>query len=85
MSNDLVTALRTIVLPLFAVDGGTLYVAVASPTEVHLHLAGKYSGCPGNGFIERSLLAPIVGSVLPKAKLKVTSGLPIPADAKLIA
>lgn len=83
-NTELVTALRAIVLPLFAVDGGTLYVATASATEVHLHLAGEYSGCPGNNFTERALLAPIVGSVLPKAKLKVTSGLPIPTGALLL-
>ena len=83
-NNELVTALRAIVLPLIAIDGGTIYVATASASEVHLHLAGNYAGCPGNGFIERSLLAPIVGSVLPKAKLKVTSGLPIPRDAQLL-
>lgn len=84
MNQELVTALRSLVVPLFAVDGGTLYVANATAAEVHLHLGGAYSGCPGNGFVERSLLAPVVATVLPKATLRVTSGLPVPAGAELI-
>lgn len=82
--RSLVSALEEIVVPLLVVDNATVYVVSATTSEVHLHLGGAYSGCPACPFVERSLLGPVVASVLPKASLRVTSGSPIPNGARLV-
>jgi Fe-S cluster biogenesis protein NfuA len=74
--------LAKVVVPLVTIDNAEVYVVTATASEVHLHLAGAYSGCPGRALVERALLAPAVRNVFPKAKLKVTSGLPIPKEAR---
>ncbi len=78
----LVDLLTTIALPLASIDEAILYVVDATDADVHLHLGGTYSGCPGVPFVERHLLAPLVAEVFPKAKLTVTSGLPLPKSAR---
>jgi len=82
--NAIVEALRTIAVPLVTIDKASIYVVTETASEIHLHLSGAYAGCPGNGFVERALLGPIVKSASPKTALKVTSGLPIPAGARLL-
>lgn len=84
-SSALETLLTSIAVPLVTTDGAALYVVAASPTRVHLHLGGTYAGCPGNPFVEKSLLAPLVREVFPNASLEVTSGLPVPSTAKRLA
>ena len=79
---DLEAVLTSIAVPLIALDSAVLYLVAASADRVHLHLGGAYAGCPGNPFVERSLLAPLVLDVFPRATLTVTSGLPIPAGAR---
>lgn len=76
--------LEKVAVPLLNIDNAELYVVQATASDVHLHLGGAYSGCPGVDFVTRHLLAPIVAEVLPKATLKVTSGRPIPKDARLL-
>jgi hypothetical protein len=83
-SEALVDVLTEVVVPLFTADKAELYLVVATPSEVHLHLGGAYSGGPGLEFIERGLLAPVVAGVFAKATLKVTSGFPIPKGARLL-
>ncbi len=79
-----IAALREFAVPLVALDSATLHVVAASASAVHLHLGGAYSGCAGRTFVERSLLAPVIASVLPSAALTVTSGYPLPPGAKLL-
>ncbi|WP_146646919.1 hypothetical protein [Labilithrix luteola] len=83
-AEELEALLTSIVVPLVAIDSATLYVVTASSTRVHLHLAGAYSGCPGNAFVERTVLAPLVKQIFPSAELCVSSGVPIPPNAKLL-
>lgn len=78
------TSLTSIAAPLITLDQAELYLVVDSPERVHLHLGGAYAGCPGNTFVEQGLLAPLVREVYPHATLTVTSGLPVPAGAKLL-
>ncbi|MCW5831989.1 MAG: hypothetical protein KIS78_06000 [Labilithrix sp.] len=80
--HQLVELLEEIAVPLVSIDEATLHLVTATPARVHIHLGGAYAGCPGNGFVERSLLAPLVKRALPSATLEVTSGLPIPAGAQ---
>lgn len=78
----LIALLEEIAVPLVTVDNATIHLVAASPSRVHIHLGGAYAGCPGNGFVERCLLAPLVNRTLPSATLEVTSGLPVPAGAQ---
>jgi Fe-S cluster biogenesis protein NfuA len=80
----LADALGKLVVPLVTIDEGTVHIVSATTEHVHLHLGGAYAGCPGNEYVERSLLAPIVRDVFPNASLKVTSGLPLPREARAV-
>lgn len=82
--DAIVSAVREFAVPLLTIDKATIYVVAVSASHVHLHLGGAYSGCAGRAYVEKGLLAPVVASVLPKATLTVTSGLPVPPGAKLI-
>lgn len=82
--DELLGVLKKVVAPAVAVDKGTLFLVTANATDVHLHFGGSYSGCPGVPVLERSLLEPLMKSIVPNAKLRVTSGLPLPVGAKLV-
>ena len=62
------------IAPLIEADGGDLFIVAASDDEVHLHVTGTYAGCPGVPFAADHVFLPIVRTVLPNAKLTVTSG-----------
>ena len=80
--DDVVRICTEQALPLIEADGGELYVASASEEEVHLHLAGTCSGCPGSTYTEKYLLAPIIKTASPKARLRLTTGYLVPKHAK---
>ena len=82
--DDVVRICGEQALALIEADGGELYVASASEDEVHLHLAGTCSGCPGATYTERYLLAPAVRAASPKAKLRLTTGYLVPKNAKRV-
>lgn len=85
-TNDaLESLLLSIAVPLITLDNAELYVVRSGAEAVHLHLGGNYAGCPGNRFVERALLAPLVRDVYPHAVVTVTSGLPVPEGAKQLA
>jgi Fe-S cluster biogenesis protein NfuA len=75
-------ALREKVLPLVSADAGELYLVSASDSDVHVHLAGTCSGCPGAHLTEQYLIAPVVVGVVAKSTLLVTTGYRPPAGAK---
>lgn len=83
-SEALEALLRSIAVPLITIDRATLHLVKASPSRVHLHLGGAYSGCPGTKLVEKTLLAPLVKDVFPSAELEVTSGQPIPTGSKAL-
>jgi Fe-S cluster biogenesis protein NfuA len=75
-------ALREKVLPLVTADAGELYLVAATDTDVHVHLAGTCSGCPGAHLTEQYLIAPVIGGVAAKSTLLVTTGYKPPPGAK---
>lgn len=75
--------LEKVAVPLLTIDRADLWIVRASESEVHLHVGGAYSGCPGVEFVRRHLFAPLVAEVYPKAELTVSSGR-VPADAQRI-
>ena len=72
---------RDVLAPLVAADGGVLYLVKASPDETHFHLTGTCAGCPGASLTRDSIIAPAVRTVLPKARVVVTTGFRVPDSA----
>lgn len=82
MSNSpLQRLLDEIVGPLVEQDAGELHVSSVSDTQLSLHLAGAFAGCPGNTLAVRRVIEPIVRARLPAVRLSVTSGALVPAGA----
>jgi Fe-S cluster biogenesis protein NfuA len=84
-STDSISAvIRDIIGPLIEADGGELYVLRADPKRVELHLAGRFSGCPGNLVTARRVLEPAIHAVAPNAEVAVSWGMLIPAGAERV-
>ena len=76
---------KEVLAPLVEADGGEMYLVSATAEDIHIHLAGTCSGCPGATFTGDKILAPALQSALPKAKVKVTTGWRIPEGAKVLS
>jgi len=83
--DDLKGALAAVVAPLIEADGGELFLVPARGRVVHLHLRGRFSGCPGNPLVAEHVLKPVVEAADPAAKVQVTSGALLPEGAERIA
>ncbi|HVU02714.1 MAG TPA: NifU family protein [Polyangiaceae bacterium] len=79
--QEILRVLREVVAPLVRADGGRLYLVKAEPEAVNLHLAGRYSGCPGNTLAVRRVIEPALLAVAPGARITVTSGALSPEGA----
>jgi Fe-S cluster biogenesis protein NfuA len=82
--DDLKGALAAVVAPLIEADGGELFLVPARGRLVHLHLRGRFSGCPGNPLVAEHVLRPVVEAADPAAKIQVTSGALLPEGAERI-
>ena len=69
--------------PLVRADGGELHLVSATADDVHLHLSGTCSGCPGASITRDRMLEPAIQAVIPKVRLRVTTGLRIPEGAEM--
>ena len=76
---------RDVLAPLVAADGGTMYLVKASAEEAHFHLTGTCAGCPGASLTRDGMIAPAVRTVLPKARVVVTTGFRVPDGAVRVA
>ncbi len=74
-------ACRELLAALIEADGGRMFLVAASADDIHIHLAGTCAGCPGSSHTTSRVLAPTLERVLPKAKLRVTTGWTVPAGA----
>lgn len=86
MSSDQDSAIRVIrevIAPLIRADGGQIYL-VSGDNTVLLHLAGRYSGCPGNTLARRRIIEPALRAVAPSLEITITSGALIPSGAELL-
>ena len=72
---------REVIAPLVAADGGVAYLVKATAEEVHFHLTGTCAGCPGAALTRDGMIVPAVRSVLPKARVVVTTGFRVPEGA----
>ena len=75
---------RDVVAPLVRADGGSLYVVNVREDTVALHLAGRYSGCPGNTLALRHFIEPAIQAVAPNVQVVVSSGALVPDGAELV-
>ncbi len=74
--------LETVLAPLIEADEGELYLVQAEGDQVHLHLAGRFAGCPGNTLATRRVIEPLLRRAKPGLTLQITSGAIIPAAAQ---
>jgi Fe-S cluster biogenesis protein NfuA len=81
MSDSLSEVLSQVVGPLIAEDSGELFVAKLDAKEIHLHLRGSFSGCPGNQLVIQHLVEPALRRAAPNAVITVSSGELIPEGA----
>ncbi|MCC6217672.1 MAG: NifU family protein [Polyangiaceae bacterium] len=79
------SVLAQVLAPLIAADGGELYLVAASADEVHVHLAGRFAGCPGNELVVRRVIEPALLAALPGGAVRVSSGALIPQGAERVA
>ncbi len=82
--DELKNVLRRVIAPLIEADDGELYLVPASTKVVHLHLRGRFSGCPGNGLVTQHVLRPVITASRPSAQIQVTSGALLPEGAERI-
>jgi Fe-S cluster biogenesis protein NfuA len=75
---------REVLAPLVRADGGVLYLVSVAADDVHIHLAGTCSGCPGATITRDRMLEPLLRTVLPKARLRLTTGWRIPPEAEKV-
>ena len=68
--------------PLVRAAGGVLHLVSVTTDDVHVHLSGTCSGCPGVAFTRDRMLEPALQTVIPKIRLRVTTGLRIPEGAE---
>jgi Fe-S cluster biogenesis protein NfuA len=83
-ASSVVRALSEFVAALVVADGGELYLVSATQEDIHLHLTGTCSGCPGATMTRERLLEPALQGVTPKANLRVTTGWRVPEGARRI-
>ena len=82
--DEIVRVVREILAPMIQADGGELYLVSADEAAVSLHLAGRFSGCPGNTLARRRVLEPLIAAAAPGAHLTVTSGPLVPKGAQRV-
>jgi Fe-S cluster biogenesis protein NfuA len=83
--DEIVRVINEVLGPLVHADGGELYLVSVDDAGVSLHLAGRFSGCPGNTLTRRRVLEPLITSAVPGAYLTLTTGPLIPPGAERVA
>jgi len=61
-----------------------LFLVSVTAEDVHIHLGGACAGCPGAAITRDRMLEPALKTVLPKARLTVTTGFRVPEGAQKI-
>ncbi len=84
-AGELDRVIQQVLTPLLASDGGEVYLVEATEERVHMHLAGKFAGCPGNTLVKNHVVEPAIRRVAPDAEVELTSGAIIPPGAQRIS
>ncbi len=73
---------REIIAPLVQSDGGEIYFVALEGDDLHIHLSGTCSGCPGASLTGDKVILPALRAASPKLRLVVTTGVNVPAGAE---
>jgi Fe-S cluster biogenesis protein NfuA len=76
--------LEEVIAPLVQADGGKLFVLKLDEDSVEIHLAGRFSGCPGNDLVARRIIEPAIAAVAPRVVCRITSGARVPDGSTLV-
>ena len=76
--------LEEVIAPLVQADGGRLFVLQLDDDLVALHLAGRFSGCPGNDLVARRIIEPAIAAVAPGVTCRIHSGARVPEGSTLV-
>jgi len=79
--QELNEALSKVLAPMVESDEGELFLVADKGQTVHLHLRGRFAGCPGNGLATEHILIPLIQAVRPRAQVEITSGAILPDGA----
>jgi Fe-S cluster biogenesis protein NfuA len=82
--DQILEVVRDVVCPLIRADGGEIYLVSVAERALSLHLAGRFSGCPGNTLTKRRVLEPLLTARFPELKVEITTGPLIPKGAELL-
>ncbi len=82
--NEIQRIVRQVLAPLVTADGGELYVFPNAAGDLCLHLAGKFSGCPGTALAAHEFIHRAFETVDPALQVTVTSGPLLPPQAERI-
>ena len=74
--------LRDILAPLIRADGGEMYLTEDEPQRLRVHLAGKFSGCPGTALAAKHFVNRALSTADESLEVSVTSGPIIPPNAE---
>lgn len=77
--------LASLVAPLVEKDGAELYLVRVEGSEVVVHFAGTYAGCPGVAAVARAVIAPVLKGIVPDVVVTANSGMPVPRMAERVA
>ena len=81
MNEKVKEVLTTLVAPLVEKDGAELWLVRAEGSDVVLHFAGSYAGCPGVGVVTKNIIAPVLKPIIPDVVVTANSGSPVPKGA----
>jgi len=73
---------RDVLAALIEADGGRMFLVSVTSEDIHIHLAGTCAGCPGSTQTGARIVAPVLETAAPKAKVRVTTGWLIPDGAR---
>lgn len=82
--DELRNALQKVIAPMVESDEGELFLVADRGKDVHLHLRGRFAGCPGNELVTEQVLRPLISAIRPQAKVEVSSGALLPDGAERI-
>lgn len=82
--DELRDALAKVIAPMVESDEGELFLVEDAGQSIHLHLRGRFAGCPGNELVTEQVVRPLIQAVRPQAKVTVSSGAILPEGATRI-
>jgi Fe-S cluster biogenesis protein NfuA len=78
MKDQIERICREILAPLIKSDGGDMHLVRFDGDDVHIHLSGACSGCPGAAVTGDQVILPVLRAAYPKVRLVLTTGIRAP-------